>query len=181
LGVTITDADKYVTRGFILSPTHADKAAAVIREDKPIGSIQAVHYTGAGDYPAVRSFAKSFGVHKGAKTLAPTLRRASLDELYARLRNVRQYANADFAVAVVPFDKLLALCRYVRSHKYHQVHTLADWYRDAKLALFEPAEVRFASGKRIFQCPPIVEESGTQFVLIDGNVQSGAAMRTSRK
>ncbi len=105
----------------------------------------------------------------------PTIRPCDDDDLLARLKTVPQYSRSSVRLSVKEINvcSLISLARRVREYKYRQVERLVDLYDDASLQLFSPAIVDFGStSPDSFITPPVVEEVGDKFVLIEGTTRA---------
>jgi hypothetical protein len=91
-------------------------------------------------------------------------------DLLRLIRTVRQYNSDRVSISMesIPTTSMVSLTPYGREKKYRQTEYLVQLYRDKSLELFEPAYIDFGGGKKSIITPPVVEESGSKFVLIEG-------------
>jgi hypothetical protein len=88
---------------------------------------------------------------------------------------VHQYANADevkISVERISTKKLVATSRLVREYKYNQIRHLIDMYRRLGIEIFEPAAVQLPHGLITIVTPPVVEELGSDLILIEGSTRA---------
>ena len=96
------------------------------------------------------------------------------DQLFELLGTVGQYAKqeVDLAIENVQLDRLVSLTRFVREYKYKQIYHLVKQYSRFSIPLFAAAIVRLQGGKQSILTPPVVEEFGGKFILIEGSTRA---------
>jgi hypothetical protein len=72
----------------------------------------------------------------------------------------------------VPTDRLVSLTLFIREYKYRQMRHMIKLYRDLGLPLFDPAAVLLNTQASSIVTPPVVEESGGEFILIEGSTRA---------
>ena len=72
----------------------------------------------------------------------------------------------------VRLDSIVLMTRLVRGFKFKQIQTLFDLFKNANLAFFDAAEVRYAEGLSTFVTSPVVEYSGGRYILVQGNTRA---------
>jgi len=104
----------------------------------------------------------------------PALVPDGYDLLVARLRSVGQYSKGgvDISIENVPIEKLVSLTRFVREYKYRQIGHLVQLYRSRGISLFDLAAGQLNATQMSIATPPVVEESGGQFVLVEGSTRA---------
>jgi len=94
--------------------------------------------------------------------------------LLARLReNVQFYREPGVVLAIeeVEVSRVFLISRYVRAFRYKQIGSLVDHYQEQRLELFAPAYVSLCSGGNAIVTPPVIEETGSILVALEGNTR----------
>ncbi len=93
-------------------------------------------------------------------------------ELFERLRRVPQYRYAKFNMEQVELTPaLLVLQQAVKEYKVLQIQQLVKELKEASCALFAPQKVLFPDGSDSILTPPVLERTGDQLVVIEGNTR----------
>jgi hypothetical protein len=153
------------------------KAAVAVERGLSSHGIEAVVYEGYLDIPAIRSILGQLDQYlqsSSSSAALPNIVAGSQDQLIQHLRSVGQYAKAgvDLTIENVPVASMLSLTRFVREYKYKQIQHLIGLYSRHDVPLFTPATIDFREGKKSILTPPVVEESGDNFVLIEGSTRA---------
>ncbi len=72
---------------------------------------------------------------------------------------------------LVNFDAMVLLTKLIRGYKYKQIGELFSLFDHHKLDCFEAAEVRYNQTLSSIITPPVVEYSGGQYILVQGNTR----------
>ena len=102
------------------------------------------------------------------------LKKCDSNELIERLKvGVSQYSGPDVSIApeLIDVKKVKVLNRYLRAHKYKQVHHLHDAYQRFELTPFEAASICIEGKEVSIMTPPVVEEHNGSLVAIEGNTR----------
>lgn len=114
------------------------------------------------------------GIHYGTFLHKPQLEAADEKVLLARLKeNVQFYREPGVTLSIeeVELSRVYLISRYVRAFRYKQIRSLVEHYEEKELELFEPAQISLLRGGSSFVTPPVVEETGTKFVALEGNTR----------
>ena len=104
----------------------------------------------------------------------PRLQPADQGALLERLQeNVQFYREPGVRLAIeeVEIAKVFLISRYVRAFRYKQIQSLLAHYRAQGLELFAPAQVPLYGGGFSFVTPPVVEETNSRIVALEGNTR----------
>jgi len=96
------------------------------------------------------------------------------DKLVERLKTIEQYTPPEvkFSISEVPVKDLVFLTKYVKSYKYNQISRIFDIYDQYSLELFGAVQVTYQNADAPISMPitpPVVEEIGSKFYIIEGN------------
>jgi hypothetical protein len=182
LGVEVTElqGQSSVPIGaYVLDTTDTAHIKAIVSVERGLGAhgIAAVLYDSYLDAPAIRSLLLLLDQHihsYPSAAASPSILPGMQDKLMQHLGIVGQYGKPGIELTVesVPISNLISLTRFVREYKYKQIHHLIRLYSQREIALFAPAAVAFADGRNSILTPPVVEESGGNFVLIEGSTRA---------
>jgi len=166
-------------RAYVLLSQDLGDARAIIGVERGLGAhgIEAVLYEGYLDAPAIRSIVSLLDEKiqpTGAVTPRPSIVEGEQDRLLRSLKTVGQYAKTGVSLTLenVPVERMLSLTRFVREYKYKQIHHLIRLYSRNDLPLFASAYVSLSDGKKSILTPPVVEESGENFILVEGSTRA---------
>jgi hypothetical protein len=167
-------------RAYILDSKDPARIKAIVGVEKGLNDghgIEAVVYSGVLDSPVIRSVLTLIEAYleDGAPSGAPPfIIPGAQDELLQFLGVVGQYAktHVDLAIESIPLERMVSLTRFVREYKYKQMHHLIELYSKNNIPLFASASVRFQNGKHSILTPPVVEEAGGKFVLVEGSTRA---------
>jgi len=104
----------------------------------------------------------------------PRLQPADPTVLLNLLRNNVQFyrdPGVTLAIEEVQISKVFLISRYVRAFRYKQIQSLLDHYLEQELELFTPAQVPLHGGQFSLVTPPVVEETDSKFVALEGNTR----------
>jgi hypothetical protein len=104
----------------------------------------------------------------------PSLVETTSDELVSRLKKyVKPYGHVGVSLNVnrVPVNSLISLSKVVKGYKYHQIGYLEQLFIRHGLMPFQLALVKYPNGSYTIVTPAVVESSGGQHILIQGNTR----------
>lgn len=176
LGVQLDEVDEVPFECYLFDPKDSDNARGIVRIPRTTAAAryEALRYVSPYDYPAISALRRELQAQAVASdagvSSVPQIRAGRQDVLLSAIQNVRQYQRDGVSVSLesVPISSIVSLTLYAREKKYRQTPYLVRLYRDRGLQLFEPAYVDFGDGKTSLITPPVVEESGGKFILIEG-------------
>jgi hypothetical protein len=182
LGVELTELpgkSSVPIRAYVLDSNDMVQTKAMVGIERGLGvhDIEAIVYEGYLDHPAIKSILSQLDRYLQINpdvAIRPALVAGSQDQLLEALRRVGQYAKAGVALTIenVPLTNMVSLTGFVREYKYKQIHHLINMYHRHDLRLFSPASVDLKDGKKSILTPPVVEESGGKFILIEGSTRA---------
>ena len=176
--VSIVQGESFVPlRATVIIPQDSTQIRAIVGvADRPKSNANSVLYQGYLDASAVRTILDKLEtqISQSQKGPLPSLVKVSDEEVIKPLRGVGQYSGDKVNIAIerIDVDRLVATSRLTREFKYNQIGYLIDMYRRLGLELFEPAAVQLAEGRKSIVTPPVVEEVGGDFVLIEGSTRA---------
>jgi hypothetical protein len=101
--------------------------------------------------------------------------------LFDLLRTVPQYRDATFSISNVNIDsKLLGTQTHIKEYKYVQTGDLMEEFSRRNVELFSLQELRMVDGTNTIITPPVVEKSGSQFIMIEGHARAYHCWRIGR-
>jgi predicted acylesterase/phospholipase RssA len=178
MGIHITELSHETSvplRSFVILPRDAAQLRAIVGVEKQSRSqtIEAVVYAGFLDASAIRAvLARLEALIKPCPMTPPVPIFAGdgHDVLLARIKSVGQYSKPSVEVDIenIPLERIVSLTRFVREYKYSQIRHLIDMYKRSGIALFDAAAVSLITGEKSIVTPPVVEESGGQYILVEG-------------
>lgn len=183
MGVHLTELPSVAfvpIRSFVILPQDPAKLRAIVGVEKQSRSqtIEAVLYEGFMDESVIRTVLarldELIGPYPVPPPEAPVFGAGSHDLLLDRIKSVGQYSKpgVDVTIENTPIEKLVSLTHFVREYKYRQIRHLVELYKTLDIQLFDPAVVMLNTGEKSFVTPPVVEESGGQFILIEGSTRA---------
>lgn len=103
-----------------------------------------------------------------------TIEKCGHDELFKRLKKVREYAadRVTLSLEEVDVNKIIFLTKYVKSYKYNQIQKLFDIFMIQGAEHFESMRVHCQSSTLDIEMPitpPVAEEHGDLLYLFEGN------------
>jgi hypothetical protein len=176
--VSIAQGESFVPlRATVIIPQDKTQIRAIVGvESQPKSEADSVLYQGYLDAGVVGAIFEKLDAQITELQTAPlpALVRVLDEEVIAPLRSVGQYANERVKIDLerIQVDRLVATSRLTREFKYNQIRYLVEMYRRLGLELFEPAAVELAGGFKSILTPPVVEEAGSDFVLIEGSTRA---------
>ena len=183
MGVHLTELHRATSvpiRSFVMVPQDADQLRAIVGVEKQSHSqtIEAVLYDQFLHTAAIGAvLAQLEKLIEPYPTTTPArleLSAGGHELLLTRLQTVRQYSgpNIELSIENIPVEKLVSLAQFVREFKYRQIRHLVELYNQASISLFDPAIVTLDKGIESLLTPPVVEESGGQFILVEGSTRA---------
>jgi hypothetical protein len=183
MGTNLTELSNVTTvplRAFVILPRDTAQMRAIVGVEKQSRSqtIEAVLYEGFLDASVIHAVLarldEIIGPDPAVPLGVPVFRGDSHDLLLSRIRSIGQYSRpgADVSIENVSIERLVSLTRFVREYKYKQIRHLIQLYRNLGVPLFDPAAVLLNTGESSIVTPPVVEESGGEFILIEGSTRA---------
>lgn len=176
LGVELTEVDAIPFECHLFDPKGSDFGRAVVRipQTTEAAKYEAIRYLSPYDFPAISALRRELEIlaknEDNPPATVPQILGGKVGDLVSAIRTVRQYQKDGVSVNVekIPIASIVSLTPYAREKKYRQTPYLVRLYLENGLELFEPAYVGFGEGKSSLITPPVVEESGDKFILIEG-------------
>ncbi len=183
MGVHLTELPNKTAvpiRSFIILPRDDAQLRAIVGVEKQSKSqtIEAILYEGFLDASAIRAVIAQLDIliepYPMLPPQVPVFGADGHDLLLSRLKSVWQYSKSgvDVAIENVPIERLVSLTRFVREYKYRQIRHLIQFYRHLGIPLFDPAAVTLNTKESSIVTPPVVEESGGHFILVEGSTRA---------
>jgi predicted acylesterase/phospholipase RssA len=174
MGASVTVEEGLPFEGFVFDfGVHREKSAIVLYQQ---GGSYAARYTRAYDTPIVNAMARHVSFNEAIPDAysRPALREVSPDELFRRLKSLRQYSRpgVDMTIEDVPVEGLSSLSSSVREYKYAQAQVLLGRFKKDGLEPFVPAGIQFVDQSRSIVTPPVIEQHGTYSILIEGTARA---------
>jgi predicted acylesterase/phospholipase RssA len=164
-------------RGYLLNSDDPERGTAYISPAPGANAsgVEAVIYQGAMHAAVINSLAKEMSFDESfAHDFRPKLLSDSEDTILRRLKGVSQYGKngVEISLEIIPLSSLLSLSSYVSEFKYRQAQFWAEEHRNAGIKLFAPSAIEMLGNVRSIVAPPVVEQSGKSFVLIQGSARA---------
>jgi predicted acylesterase/phospholipase RssA len=183
MGVHLTEIPSETAvpfRAFVIVPRDIAQLRAIVGVEKQSKSqtIEAIHYQGFLDTSAIRAILAQLdnliGPIPTEQLFVPVFQSDGHDLLLTRIKSVGQYSKAGIDVSIenIEIERLVSLTRFVREYKYRQIGHLILLYRQLNIPLFETAAVGLRAGESSIVTPPVVEESGGKFILVEGSTRA---------
>jgi len=121
----------------------------------------------------INKLKKLFG--KKQRKYIPKIKKYAWNEVTKILKEkVEQYKDSKVSIeyAVVPTSKLRMIAKYTKGYKYSQTSYIYKLCKAHKLLPFEPFCVKLKNKSYTIATPPIVEQKGKDFVVIEGNTRA---------
>jgi hypothetical protein len=178
MGVEVVETASLPFHGMLFDTVESSGAGAITfpgeRSDyEPAGRF----YSGRIDQAAIAALHERLQSPNEAAANSqhrPRLQPADPAVLLTRLQeNVQFYREPGVTLAIedVDLSKVFLISRYVRAFRYKQIQSLVAHYQEQGLELFAPAQVPLHGGGLSFVTPPVVEESSSRFVALEGNTR----------
>lgn len=87
------------------------------------------------------------------------------------LKTIPAYQNCEISYQDVLLDNVIFLTRNVLNYKYQNIEGLCDFYKNKHIATFSGAAFVLGEGKRSIIGPPVFEQYGSNYVVIEGNTR----------
>jgi hypothetical protein len=162
VGLNVLDLNE-TTSILIRLPKSADSATRIVRYDGYFDTFAIRQLLQVLDLDSVRTNAD----------FQPSLVPGGYDELFRRLRRVPQYSQEGIEVelSTINVSQVLSVTKKVKEHKYLQIERLVKHLSQHDHRLFEILNVSLDGGQTSIMAPPVLEEWGGQFVLIEGTAR----------
>lgn len=179
LGFEIVEVSELPFTGLLIDANHDFAAAAVSSVGGQVGTDfdykmgETQVYTAALD-AGVFSVLRRVATHNGSASLSVQtplrLQTVPNERLFAMLRQVPQYADAQFDLIDLCIDnQLQSMQGEIKEFKLLQIADLAEQFRRESVGLFSPMYAVLRNGLESLITPPIVEQVGASLVLIEGH------------
>lgn len=178
LGARLITSRRLKLEGYFLDAADENNVDALIITDDSSGySPIAVRYHGTAHAYAARALLQSLpsSWKKDNRGYLPRLRRFQEPKVIETLReNVAQYKGAKITIIpkTVKTSELQLISRYTRAYKYRQVYYLANCYKRARIVPFRTMAVQLQDSTLSIVTPPVVEETESGLVVIEGNTRA---------
>ena len=175
MGVDLLPLDRDPTvRGYFFNCNRQEGASCVagpLRKSS-VKLESATQYEGISHYPVISAIYKAAGF-RTKERVQPTFKvvPGRESDLIDRLKTVDQYKHADVEIEKIKIEDVKSLTEFVHEFKYRQIPTLVRKFEGSGVDLFGCAAVEFDNGSYSFITPPVVEELGGKFVLIEGTTR----------
>lgn len=142
-------------------------------------SFHAKYYNESSDAPLLCAMIKeNFKDRSDVQTSPVGIKSKSAGEIIKLLKSDPIYKDADMAYECIPFEKLKFMNPFIRALKYKQIDSLYELYKDNNIVPFAAAELTFSgSNKCSVVGPPVIEEMGGEYYVIEGNTRLTYAYR----
>jgi predicted acylesterase/phospholipase RssA len=177
VGVHVTEVDQLPYRGLICDPASTTASVAVTTGETHLQEDTRL-YTQGADSAVVQLLIAALQmreVPRAAQRSFPE-RACSEGELFGLLKAVPQYQHAKFALEKVKFDgSLHGTQTFVKEFKYVQI----DWMCNGNaVPMLQPTWIDLdGSGASTLTIPPVVENSGDCFYIVEGHVRAMQCQR----
>ena len=175
-GFQIAEVDELPMQGVLMDPRDPYRARAFIELAHATAdpTAFATCYRGPRDAAAINALADMLTAKvanpDAPPTYAPKLKEGGDERLRSALRRVKQYSNSDaIEIRSVPLRSVVSLTKCVREYKILQSEYLVDLYRANGIPIFSPCALTLSEGRFSLITPPVLEESGANFVLVEGS------------
>ncbi|MCX2483526.1 patatin-like phospholipase family protein [Pedobacter sp. MR2016-24] len=187
IGCELIEVDELPMRGIIINGLELSRASALVynEERSPDLTYHSKAYYGEEDFKVINllreaCLIKSIGSHRQIGITAIPI---SDEVLFDKLRTVRQYSGAEIKFEVVNIDveQVIFITRYVRGFKYRQIENLFHLFKINNVDPFVPAKLVLLDGNFSIIAPPIIEQIGNKFFVIEGNTRLTYAKKNNIK
>jgi len=180
LGVEVIEIPTIPFQAYLFDSNDADRASAIVGIPSSTHAITAAatRYSGYFDSAVINSLRReleSFCTQQASQKIPSiVIEKTGWDNLINAVRRVPQYEPEDVELSIkeVEVKDLIVLTSHVREFKYRQVRHLLSLYDKCGIKRFEPSHVNFGNGHTSLITPPIAEESGDGYVLIEGSTRA---------
>lgn len=178
LGIELIDDKSPPYRGYLFNCHDAPRGHAYITPASESPGIEAVTYDGAIHASAIQALYKQatdrFAADAHATNFIPKLISGSQDTLLDHLKSVNQYSKPGVSLRIesVPISQLVALAGYVHEYKYRQVQHWITEFSKKGILPFDCAAIELINSQISLVTPPVVEQAGNKFVLIEGSTRA---------
>jgi predicted acylesterase/phospholipase RssA len=177
LGVAVVVTQKAPFRGLICDANSPNASVAVTSGAEHDNEDTRV-YTAGSDSAVVKllinAMFKSICMPEHTLVRNFTEEKCNDADLFDYLRAVPQYQHSNFALVPVKLDERLhGVQTFLKEFKYIQL----DWMSTANGVMLTPHWLRLAGGVSTLVLPPIVEQSGDKYIVIEGHVRAMQCLR----
>jgi len=176
MGVELNEVANLPFHGILFDPAESS-GALVFPEARSDYEPAARFYSGPIDQSVLVALRERLPIPKPLAASAlhvPRLQAADKDLLIARLRaNVHVYREPGVTIDIeeISLSQVLLISGLVRAFRYKQIGSLVDHFREQRLELFAPAQVPLNNREFSLVTPPVVEETNSHFVALEGNAR----------
>jgi predicted acylesterase/phospholipase RssA len=180
MGAELYFSDALPFSGFLLNPDDQAHARGIVfSPDLYTDETVATRYKAPYDFTAIKALwqitVPLMKLDANKLDVIPSLRRASELKILEDLKRfVPAYstAKAQLRMETVPLDSLTLLTRFVRGFKFKQIQHLFDLFTSKGFSCFEPAEILYTEALSTVVTPPVVEYSGSRYIVVQGNTRA---------
>jgi predicted acylesterase/phospholipase RssA len=180
LGVEVIEVPAIPFKAYLFDSNDVDRASAIVGIPSSTHAIMAAatrysRYFDGAVINSLRRNLESFCPETVSTEMARiVIEKTAVENLLEVVRRVPQYEDEDVELSMkqVKVDHLILLTSHVREFKYRQIRRLLSLYEKSKIQWFEPSRINFGNGYTSLITPPIAEESGDGYVLIEGSTRA---------
>jgi len=179
MNVQLVEVDNVNDESFVFRHADPTRSSAIVKTSGDHSSVGvATQYIGVShsvivqhQYADAVTRLGGFTPTAAAAGGAPSIQRCGVGVFEALMhKGVHQYRSAKIALRDIELSTIDASVGLIRSYKYRQIGQLASLFSANQLELFEPAMVSYA-GPTSLVTPPVLEENGGRFLVIEGNTR----------
>jgi predicted acylesterase/phospholipase RssA len=174
IGVELIETTTLPFRGFLINPSEAHHAGAVLETSRDSELLPAAVWYRGAEHETVLAALNAMVPSSERLLFRPKLIATPAVEVISRLKEgVSQYRHPAVSIAMetVPLNQTAMVVRFVREWKVRQIELLVSLFTRAGLRYFEPASVFLRDGTRSAVTPPVVEQSGERYAVIEGHTR----------
>jgi hypothetical protein len=182
LNAKIIESSDLPFDGFMFDPdlesgsTVVSSRPGTVGEDFGYGEEESRLYSAAIDRSVLRALISQLGPlpSSGSRLAATALpfKACDLLQLYHRIRSVPQYRSSEIKLITLEVSgDLLIMQKWIKEYRLLQIQQLVETFRDDGIELFHPQMVVFEDGTDSIVTPPVLEDIGNGFVLIEGSTR----------
>lgn len=187
LGVCLVEGAKIQHKAFCLDYLALADAEVIVLNDDTSGCHPfASRYNGREHLSACAEIIKQIKAlsHESRSSFTPKIHGYTWDKVRDILKmEVSQYKPATVRIekALVPTNKLFMISRFTRGYKYQQIVYWRDLYKKNRIDLFSPFTIKLKNKSVTIATPPIVEQHGDMYVVVEGNTRATYCARNNIK
>lgn len=171
-GVSINKIESLPFNGYLFDATSKDNCKAIILNDDD--HFHSKFYEGETDYKVIYFLWKSIENNISSTTNAKLIiEKIEPEILFNHLRNVNQYESVNVKISIesLNIEELIFITQYVRGYKYRQIAYLFELYENYNVPLFESAKLILKEDNYTLVTPPVIEQIGNKYYVIQGNTR----------